>query len=72
MREEQHEEQVGDRDQSVGVVDWEGKGEQENNWGLPPVAEVEGEGSGSGEVVECKADFSVLWQQSAATLVQRF
>ena len=29
-------------------------------------------GSGSGEVVECKADFSVLWQQSAATLVQRF
>ena len=32
-----------DRDQSVGVVDWEGKGEQENNLGLPPVAEVEGE-----------------------------
>ena len=50
-RDEQHEEQVGDRDEAVGVVEWEGKGEQENNWGLPPVIEVEGEGSGG--VVEC-------------------
>ena len=70
MRDEQREEQVGDRDQPVGVVEWEGKGEQEKNWVLPPVAEVEGEGSGG--VVESKADFLVLWQQNTATLVQRF
>jgi hypothetical protein len=69
MRDEQYEEQVGDRDQPVGVVEWERKGEQEKNWGLPPVAEVEGEGSGG--VVECMAVVSVLWRQSAGTLVQR-
>ncbi len=70
MRDEQHEEQFGDRNQPVGVVEWKEKGEQENNWGLPPVIEVEGEGSGG--VVECMTDFSVPWQQSAATSVQRF
>jgi hypothetical protein len=48
MREEQHEEQVGDRDQAVGEVEWEGNGEQKNNWGLPLIAEVEGEGSRRG------------------------
>jgi len=55
MRDEQHEEQVGGRDQPVEVVEWEGKGEQENNWGLAPAVEVEGEGSAG--VVECMADF---------------
>ena len=70
MRDEQHEEQFGDRDEPVEAVEWEGKGEQKINWGLAPAVEVEGEGSGG--VVECMADFSVLWQHSAATLVERF
>ena len=29
MRDEQHDEQVGDRDQPVEEVEWEGKGDQE-------------------------------------------